>query len=106
MLNCKIKLIKTPKLLFGHCWAVYCHIAMDKSNTYLIKKPNNHFSFHGDFKAQNFIKTATLKSDRLMTDSIFEPCWSRFLCFHSWINTNRDEVVQFVSGIFSMSSFL
>ncbi len=50
MLNCKIKLIKTAKLLFDHCWATYCHINKDKSNVYLIKKPKNGFSFHGDFK--------------------------------------------------------
>ncbi len=50
ILNCKIKLIKTAKLLFGHCWATYCHIGKNKSNTYLMKKPKNRFSFHGDFK--------------------------------------------------------
>ncbi len=49
-LKCKIELIKTAKLLFGHCWAVYCHIGWDKSNTYLIKKPKNYFLFNGDFK--------------------------------------------------------
>ncbi len=46
MLNCKIKLFKTSKLLFGHCWAIYCHIGEDKSNTYLIQKPKNQFLFH------------------------------------------------------------
>ncbi len=43
--NCKIKLITTAKLLFGHCWAIYCHKTKDKSNTYLIKKPKNRFSW-------------------------------------------------------------
>ncbi len=38
MLNCKIKLIKTAKLLFGHFWAIYCHIGKDESNTSLLKK--------------------------------------------------------------------
>ncbi len=41
MLNDQIKLIKTAKLLFCNCWAIYCHISKDKSNTYLIKKPKN-----------------------------------------------------------------
>ncbi len=35
-LTVKIKLIKTAKLLFGHCWAIYCPMGKDKSNTYLI----------------------------------------------------------------------
>ncbi len=29
MLNCKIKLIKTAKLLFGHCLAIDCHMGKD-----------------------------------------------------------------------------
>ncbi len=53
MLNCTIKLIKTAKLLFGHCSAIYCQIGEDKSNAYLIKKPKNRFSFHGDVNMHN-----------------------------------------------------
>ncbi len=48
MLNCKMKLIKTTKLLFGHCWAIYYHIGKDKSNTNLVKKTlKNDFHFMG-----------------------------------------------------------
>ncbi len=46
MLNCKIKLIKTAKLLFDHCWAIYCHIGKDKNNTHLTKKPKKRLQGH------------------------------------------------------------
>ncbi len=52
MLNCKMKLIKIAKLLFGLRWAIYCHMGKDKSNTYLIKKPKNRFSFMGTLKRE------------------------------------------------------
>ncbi len=46
MLKCKIKVIKTAKPLFGHCWDIYCHIGEDKSNTYLIFKKKLKEDFH------------------------------------------------------------
>ncbi len=32
MLYCKIKLIKTAKLLFSYRWATYCHMGKEKKN--------------------------------------------------------------------------
>ncbi len=55
----KIKLIKTAKLLFGHCWAMHCHIGKDKSNTYLIKKTKNHFHFMGTSTKKGKYRSAT-----------------------------------------------
>ncbi len=41
--------MKTAKLLFGHCWAIYCHIDKDKSSTYLIKNLKIDFHFMGNY---------------------------------------------------------
>ncbi len=56
ILNCKIKLFKTAKQLFGHCWAIYCCVGRDKSNTYLITKTLKiDFHFMGTLKQKTFI---------------------------------------------------
>ncbi len=54
ILNCKKKLIITAKLLFGHCWAIYCHMGKEKSNTSeknkTKQKTKNRFLFYRYFK--------------------------------------------------------
>ncbi len=48
-LNVK-KINKNFKTTFWSLLGMYCHIGKDNSNTYLIKKPQIQFLFHGDFK--------------------------------------------------------
>ncbi len=61
MLNCEIKLIKTAKPLFGHCWAIYCHIGKDKSNTSHKKNLKINFLLMGTLSARKHSERSCVK---------------------------------------------